>query len=499
MLSFFSDTTSLSEVDLFEHLRVIYRRRWTILLVSLGVAGGVFGWSSTRVPVYGADAVISVTSGRALAGQNVNEEDTLFLTRNYAELATTPPVLADAALRSRLAISAREARRRVSSRAASDVGFLTITARGPSPAAATALAKGAAESLVAAVDDQQRETVRIAVEPIQEEIGQLDAQLVALPDGASNRGPLEARYEALVRAATERRLAPSDRLTLVSPARGDLTPLSPKPVRDALLALLVALVVNAELLVVVEVLRDRFSVHEPDEGPDELLGLAVLARVPSGETEESLEAFRALRTNLMFLETETPLRTVAIVSTNPGAGKTFTSVHLARSVASLEIPTVLVDGDLRRPSVHRQLGMSESPGLGDLLAGADIGRVLRNAPDDPHLKVLTGGSSLADPVGMMAARRFREVLAQLHDAGVVVIDTPACDLFADGLAIASQCDATLMVVDSRGTRRRSVRRVIHQLRRMGANPIGIVINRVETQSRGSYYYRYDRRPQPVRR
>jgi len=486
-------------VDLFEHLRVIYRRRWTVLLVSLAVAGGVFAWSSTREPVYGAQAVISVTSGRALAGQSINGEDTLFLTRNYAELATTPPVLADAALRSGLAISAGEARRRVSSRAASDVGFLTIAAQGPSPADATALAKAAAESLIAAVDEQQRQTVRVAVEPVQEEIQQLDAQLLALPEGARNRSPLEARYEALVRAATERRLAPSDRLVLVSPARGDLTPLSPKPMRDALLALLVALVINAELLVLIEVLRDRFSVHEPDEGPDELLGLAVLARVPPGETEESLEAFRALRTNLMFLESEMPLRTVAIVSTNPGAGKTFTSVHLARSVASLEIPTVLVDGDLRRPSVHRQLAISESPGLGDLLAGGDVRRVLRNAPGEPHLKVLTGGSPLEDPVGFMAARRFREVLARLDDASVVVIDTPACDVFADGLAIASQCDATLLVVDSRGTRRRSVRRVIHQLRRMGANPIGIVINRAETTARGSYYYRYERLRQPARR
>lgn len=486
-------------MDLFEHLRVIYRRRVVILMVSLVVAGAVFAWSSTRVRVYGAKVLISVTSGRALAGQSVNEQDTLFLTRNYAELATTPPVLGDAVVKSGLAISAGEARRRVSSHAAGDIGFLTISATGPSPAHATALARATADSLIATVDELQRDTVQVAVEPVQAEIRQLDAELVALPANAGNRGPLEARYEALVRAATERRLAPSDRLTLVSPARGDLTPLSPKPMRDGLLALMVALVLNAELLVAIEVLRDRFSVHEPDEGPDELLGLAVLARVPTGDTDERLEAFRGLRTNLMFLETETPLRTVAVVSTNPGAGKTFTSVHLARSVASLEIPTVLVDGDLRRPTVHRHVTMSESPGLGNLLAGADLRTVLRPAPDEPNLQVLTGGSAINDPVGMMAARRFREVLAQLDGAGVVVIDTPACDVFSDGLAIASQCDATLVVVDSRGTRRRSVRRVIHQLRRMGANPIGIVINRVETQAKGSYYYRYDRRPQASRR
>lgn len=477
-------------MDLFDHFRVIARRRWSVLTASLVVAGLTFAWSYSRPAVYEANALISVTSGRALSGQSVTEQDTLFLSRNYAELSSTRPVLADAALRSKLALSTADARQRISSRAASDVGFITINATGPSPDDATRLAQATADALIAAVADEQTRALQAALAPIDSEISQVGGELGLLPPTAGQREALVARYQALVQAATERRLAPSDRLVLVSPARSDPAPVSPTPVRTTLLALLVGFVVNAEVAVLIEILRDRISSSDDDES-EEIMGLPALARIPPGDGEETQEAFRTLRTSLMFLETAGPLRTVAIVSANPNAGKTFTSHHLARSVASLELVAVLVDGDLRRPSVHREVGVGISPGLSDVLRGTPLASALRADPRQAHLQILPGGSEVPDPAGLVAGQRFREVLGQL-DGGLVVVDTPACDLFADGFAIASHCDATLVVVDAKRTRRRSVRRVITQLHRVGANPIGIVLNRVERRGSTNDYYGYRR-------
>ena len=127
-----------------------------------------------------------------------------------------------------------------------------------------------------------------------------------------------------------------------------------------------------------------------------------------------------------------------------------------------------------------------SPGLSDVLRGNPLSSALRPDPQEAHLQILAGGSQVADPAGLVAGRRFREVLDQL-DGGLVVVDTPACDLFADGFAIASHCDATLVVVDAKRTRRRSVSRMITQLHRVGANPIGIVLNRVERRGPNNYY------------
>ena len=479
-------------MDLFDHFRVMSRRRWSVLVASLSVASLAFAWSYTRPAVYDATALITVTSGRALSGQSVTEEDSLFLSRNYAELARTRPVLADAARRSTLALSAADARQRISSRASSDVGFITVSATGPSLEDATRLAQGTADALIAAVADEQKKTVRAAVDPIDSEIAEVGAELAKLPSEAGNREALVARYQALVQATTERRLAPTDRLVLVSPARGDPVPVSPTPVRTTALAFLVALVVNAELAVLIEVLRDRISSTEEDEESGEIMGLPALARIPPGPGEETEEAFRTLRTSLMFLETTGPLRTVAVVSANPNAGKSFTSHHLARSVASLELPAVLVDGDLRRPTLHQKVGISVSPGLSDALLGSPLSTAVRPAPGQAHLHIVPGGSPVPDPAGLVAGRKFREILDQL-DAGLVVVDTPACDLFADGFAIASHCDATLVVVDAKRTRRRSVRRVISQLHRVGANPIGVVLNRVERRGPSNYaYYGYRR-------
>jgi Mrp family chromosome partitioning ATPase len=129
------------------------------------------------------------------------------------------------------------------------------------------------------------------------------------------------------------------------------------------------------------------------------------------------------------------------------------------------------------------------PGLSDLLRGADLQAVMRVAPDDDLLHVLTSGSPVTDPAGVVGGRQFAEVLHRLDWAGMVVVDTPAGALFADGLAIASQCDATIIVVDAHATRRQAARSLTRQLRQLGANPIGVVLNRSEAPTRAAYYYR----------
>ena len=475
-------------MDLSEHFATIWRRRRRVVLVSLLIAGLTFAWSRSRPSVYRADSLLSVTPGRAPGETNV-EENTLFLTRTYAELATTRPVLTEAALRSGLPISVAAATERVSATASSEVGFIRLSGTGPSAAEATRLAAVAADTLVDAVRAHQAQTLKETLAPVEAELGQVERSLTAAPVDSAARLALQARYEALLGSATESRLRPRDEVVVVAPARSEADPVSPRPVRDALLAFLVALVANAELTVLLSALADRFSSQGDDAEIAEVMGLPVLARVPLGEGEEVVEAFRALRTNLVFMETTERMRTVAVVSVDPGAGKSFSAVNLARSATSLGIPVVLIDGDLRRPSVHRHLGLGVEPGLSDVLRGSDLESVLRTAAGDELLHVVTSGSPVTDPAGVVGGRQFAEVLERLAWAGMVVVDTPAGALFADGLAIASQCDATIVVVDAHATRRQAARTLVQQLRQLGANPIGVVLNRSEAPTRAAYYYR----------
>jgi succinoglycan biosynthesis transport protein ExoP len=459
------------------------------MLASAVLAVLVGAWSASRPKVYQATATVTVTSGRASAGESVSREDTLFLTRTYAELAKTRPVVADTARRSELSIDSAEAGRRLTAEAHDDVGFVTITATGPSRDQATELAGAGADALVAAVREQQRQALGETLEPIESEVEELGDRLAALDPGSPDRAPLQARYAALVASATERRLQPVDRLALVSPARAEPDPVAPKPTRDALLALLVALVVNSELAVLLAALTDRFSSDDEELEVSEVTGLPVLAQVPASGEEAMLEAFRTLRTNLMFMDSLDHVRTVAVVSVDPGAGKSFTAINLARAAASLDVPVALVDADLRRPSAHDYLDLPLAPGLTELLGGwSNLSEVLKVAPGDEGLNVITAGSPVADASRIVGSQELGEVLSRLHWAGLVVVDTPAAGVFADALAVASRCDATVLLVDLATSKRRATRSLVDQLRQVGAKPIGVVLNRTDRSSRAKHYY-----------
>ncbi|MBW3547044.1 MAG: polysaccharide biosynthesis tyrosine autokinase [Actinobacteria bacterium] len=476
-------------MELSRHFRAIWRRRWRILLASALVAALVGAWSASQPKIYEGRATVAIASGRATAGESVTREDTLFLTRTYAELAETRPVVADAAQRSELPISVTEAGRRLSARAHDDVGFLTVSATGPSPDAATELAAAGADAVVAAVSAQHKQALREALAPVEAEIEEVEERLAKVERGSADRAPLEARYAALLASATERSLQPVDRLTVVSPARTDPAPVSPKPARDALLALLVALVVNSELAVLLAGLADRFSGDDEEVDVSEVTGLPVLARVPASGEEAMVEAFRTLRTNLMFMDSLEHVRTVAVVSVDPGAGKSFSSVNLARAAAGLDVPVALVDADLRRPSAHEYLDLPVAPGLTEVLGGrCELAQVLKLASRDEGLHVITAGSPVDDASRIVGSQELGEVLAGLHWAGLVVVDTPAAGVFADALAVASRCDATVVVVDLATSKRRATRTLVDQLRQVGAKPIGVVLNRSDRAPRSSYYY-----------
>ena len=476
-------------MDLSDHFRVIWRNRWRVLAISLLLAAIVYAWRGSQPDVFIADATLSVASSQTQIGEAAERDDTLFLAGTFAELGRARPVLADAARRSGLGISVAEARERLTLTVIDEAAFLRVSATGPSTDAAEALAAAEIAALNGAVIEQHQRAVREAVAPVQADIERLEAQLAALPPESPARPPLLARHEALVASATAAQLRPVNRLGVVAAPHGDPEPVSPVPLRDAILALLVALIVNAELVAVREALADRFAAGRLEEQVTESTGLPVLSRIPRGSGADVLEAFRILRTNLLLLDTATPVRTVALVSVDDDVGKSFCAIHLARSAAALNTAVVLVDADLRRPTIHTELGLDRAPGIGDLRGGADPQALLRPAPDEPDLQVLTAGSPVDDAAGVVGGRPFAESLEKLAWAGLVIIDTPAGALFADALAIASHCDATLIVIDPDRTSRRAAKEMATQLRQVGARPLGVILNRAPsaTGSRRNTY------------
>lgn len=219
--------------------------------------------------------------------------------------------------------------------------------------------------------------------------------------------------------------------------------------------------------------------------------------MPPAPHEDSMrnafvESVLGIRSTLLLSASDGPVHSVAVVSSQPAEGKTVVSTNVALALAGLGKRTVLVDGDLRRPQVHRVLGLSNRRGLSSVLQGqSSLNDVLLPGPTE-GLTVLPAGPTSAHAREMIAGRigvLVEELKAQFD---VVVLDTPPVLGFADGLNIATASDTTLVVVRAGNTPRECVQMLIKQLRQVRAHLGGIVLNGVTSEMGHHYYYYHDR-------
>lgn len=483
-------------MDLADHLRVIAQSWWRILFVSLLVAASVYFFSSRRPDVYESTATMSVSAGTTTGGGGSTKDQSVFLAQTYAELALAQPVIAAAIKDVGLDIDPETAKRRLAVTTATDIAFITITAQGPTPFAASALANGLAEELKAAVKDQQAEAITKDLASVNEEIASIQTQLNQSAADAPERGALEARYTALLEAAVTRRTQPQASVDTVSEAEAPTAPMLPRPNRDALFAFIATFILTSELTVLLRAYGGRLPTTLDQESVTEAFGLPVLAMVPSESGALLVEAFRGLRTNLAAFPPGQRPRTVAIVSSQSNAGKSFTSLNLAMVAAGQPGGAVLVDADLRRPTLEDLFGIPRAPGLTDVLGGAalygalySVGVQAEYQADQQRFFALPSGTPVTDPAAVLSSSLLPRIERGFPELpGLMIFDTPPLSLFSDAIAIGSQCDAVILVLDAKRTKVRSTRNTITALEQGGARILGVVVNRVKapTAPYGAY-------------
>lgn len=198
------------------------------------------------------------------------------------------------------------------------------------------------------------------------------------------------------------------------------------------------------------------------------------------------EAFRALRTNLEFASIDKPVKTILITSPAGGDGKTTISTNLALSIAQAEKRVVLLDGDLRRPNIHTVTGISNQPGMTDVFRDRlnvfDVARSWK----DKRVIVVTAGSTPPNAAELLGSKRMDQTLATLRDVvDFVIIDGPPV-IVTDATVLASKVDGVLIVIRPGQTREEVAQAMIEQFRRVGANVIGVVLNRIPRGSAAAY-------------
>jgi capsular exopolysaccharide synthesis family protein len=474
-------------MTLADHLRVIATNWWRILLVAIVVGALVFFYSNSQDKVYESATLLSVAPGLGSEDTNNLTSDELgFRAEYYANIASQARIAVPAAENANLDLSRGEATSRISTLASETSGFILLTATGPTPADARALAAGAAKALTDYVRDEQAALAGARVLALQGRAQALSDALADARPGSADANLYEQQLAvtrtAIVEAETQTLFA----ISTVNRPFENRDPVAPTPARDALLGFLLAGIITAEALVILRAFSDRFARTQDAAAISDFTGLPVLAMIPRGRGPDVVEAFRTLRTNLLFLEGAGRPRTVALVSPNPNSGKSFCAIHLAESAVAVDAEVVLVDADLRRPVIHSRVRVPREPGLSDTLRGADIHHAIHCVEGIPNLKVMPSGSPVSDTVGVLGGRAFRQVLDTLDTAELVVVDTPPGAVYADALAVSAQCDATLLVLDAKTTRRRAARLMIDSLERTGATLIGVVVNNASYSRRDTY-------------
>ncbi len=199
------------------------------------------------------------------------------------------------------------------------------------------------------------------------------------------------------------------------------------------------------------------------------------------------EAYRRLRTNIQFSSLDDRLHTLLVTSADPDDGKSTTLANLAVTMAQSEQRVVLVDCDLRRPSLHTIFGLPNDQGLTTMILAPDDAPPLQDVGVS-GLKVLTSGPLPPRPADVLGSRRMEAAIARLGaDADIVLFDTPPVIAVTDAAILATRVDGVLLVLQAGKTRRDRARQAKQILEKVKANIIGVVLNGAALDADESYY------------
>mgnify|MGYP005832854073 CR=1 FL=1 len=351
--------------------------------------------------------------------------------------------------------------------------------------------------------------VSLAERPaVKAQVGQVTPQqeeTVLRTQLATNR----SAYSALLSGYVNLQLTSARRIDVdvVEPAQAPATLVSPRKVFNTAVGALAGFVLAVSVAFFVEYMDDTLKGAEDVEQALALPALSVIPKYSSGRpvsgpiaaargTSAIAEAYRALRTNVQFANVDRPIRTLLVTSAHKEEGKSSTVANLGVVMAQAGARVLVVDSDLRRPSISRIFGLPDGAGLTDLLLseGEDCSLYLADTAI-ANLKVLRTGPLPASPSELLSSNRLKTLIAELlKHVDIIIFDSPPVLGVTDAVALAPRMDGVILVVEGGRTRRESVVRARDALRGVGGRLLGVVLTKIGRSEAYYYYNREEPRP-----
>lgn len=436
------------------------RRSWRTLLIFLAVGLAAATIATALMPrVYQSRSAGYVVAGYdgGLTDALGGSQAAISKARSYIPLITSGAVFGEIAENSELDLGGEPLVGRLSAAVAAESTLIEVTASASTPEGSVALANGALTALAVVVED------------------------------------IEASASASQQAAIT--VVPLD--NAVAPTR----PVSPDWRLNLLLGGVASLVAGYLFVIVRRALDQRVRTTEQ---LTELLGVGVLGRIPKLDEEKGTstgraelgglgsEAFRQLRTSLRFSSVDHEVRSVVVTSANQGEGKSTIAAALAKVLAESGEPTVIVDADLRRPSMPTLLGVDGSVGLSEVLSGQVVVADALRATNVSGLVVIPAGRTPPNPSEMIGSDAMRGLIDELAQEYFVIVDAPPLLPVTDAALASVIVDGVIFVAAAGLTRKPEVIAALRILEQVHPRLLGGVLNMVSVR-RGEDSYHYNRR------
>lgn len=513
------------------------RRQWWVLAQAMIVVGVVAFWATDRLPESPFE-----TSATLLVKGAANDNDAQLYSNNpdvyfaiQVRVLRSDPVAKLAVAKLSPPMSVAESRSLIGTSYDPESSTMAVSAVGEDPERIVEVANAYVDAYV----EYQRQSQSLSLEKraaqMDADLENTDALINEVTDqmidevfnkGNANITALEARQSALIQQSVSLFTAKQDLLTEIAsqpelsepiePASEAFRPPKPSvPLRTGIGAM-VGLILGLALAALREALDDKLRAPEQVA---RISGAPTLVEVPkaSGRIDAKLsvfeepdrglsEALRSLRTSIRFLDVDEPVRSVAVTSPAPSDGKSLIAANLAAAFAMAGTKTIVVSGDLRRPSMDTRFGVSGQSGLSDLLFAAserdragDSGETVLTAvaaeyylveTQVPNLRVLPSGTPVPNPAELLGSRHLRDVVNQLCQlADTVIIDCPPT-VVTDGVLLARLADGCVIVTSLNRSSKTALKASVERMRNARVKLLGIAINRSGPERRSSYsYYR----------